>query len=159
MASGGLPPTKQMPPPRGWTPGASLDPAQNNHDEIIANNQWQVSSFSYFTDENSSFKTFKVLTQHACFSKMQVTEMDIFLKFSEINGELPKQNWTSIQRQMWTIHQLLEFFGYRPSSEKIGWHTPAREKILSTSQVQFLKKVKTYFSQKFSYEYKEYQVV
>ena len=92
MASGGLPPTKQMPPPRGWTPGASLDPAQNNHDEIIANNQWQVSSFSYFTDENSSFKTFKVLTQHACFSKMQVTEMDIFLKFSEINGELPKQN-------------------------------------------------------------------
>ena len=98
MASGGLPPTKQMPPPRGWTPGASLDPAQNNHDEIIANNQWHVSNFSNFTDQNSSFKTFKVLTQHACFSKMQSDRNWIFfvLKFFQRLME-SCQNTNSIQ--------------------------------------------------------------
>ena len=87
MASGGLPPTKQMPPPRGWTPGASIDPAQNNHDEIIANNQWHVSNFSNFSDQNSSFKSFKILTQHACcFPKMQVTEYGNFISSHFFRG-------------------------------------------------------------------------
>ena len=44
MASGGLPPTKQPLPHRGWTPGANLNPAQKPDDEV-ATKRWQVSKF------------------------------------------------------------------------------------------------------------------
>ena len=42
MASGGLPPLQTMPPPRGWTPGATSESAQSPHDETIANAAWEV---------------------------------------------------------------------------------------------------------------------
>ena len=43
MASGGLPPLHTMPPPRGWTPGATSEVAQNLGDEEIAKKWWEVS--------------------------------------------------------------------------------------------------------------------
>ena len=43
MASGGLPPQHSMPPPRGWTPGATSEVAQNLGDEEIAKKWWEVS--------------------------------------------------------------------------------------------------------------------
>ena len=43
MASGGLTPQHSMPPPRGWTPGATSEVAQNLGDEEIAKKWWEVS--------------------------------------------------------------------------------------------------------------------
>ena len=43
MASGGLPPQHILPPPRGRTPGATSDVAQNLSDEEIAKRWLEVS--------------------------------------------------------------------------------------------------------------------
>ena len=58
MASGGLPPTHTMPPPRGWTPGASPltpDPAQSHNDATVANQIWEVNRGK--SDKNRLWKS------------------------------------------------------------------------------------------------------
>ena len=62
MASGGLPPQHSMPPPRGWTPGATSEVAQNLGDEEIAKKWWEVSEKNRAKTANFAIEKFVVLT-------------------------------------------------------------------------------------------------
>ena len=80
MASGGLPPQHIMPPPRGRTPGATSDVAQNLNDEEIAKKWWEVSERNRQEVENRTLV--KLMFDINSFQKFNMKKLEFFSRIS-----------------------------------------------------------------------------